>query len=1241
MNYKRIISTALLVVMLVTTVFGAMPFTSFAAHSSSSVSASVRVPEGYEEANLNAEELKAYLGETFTENPNFDPDSDEILNFLAYDFDSASEMLNYELKRGYLYYVNSAGNKFTIFVNKYTGFVYYVNNTTGQILTSNPVSVVDATSVETRELLMSQLVIKYSELSNTTNSPELTSMKWAARRSQIKVTSINNGIRVSYTLGDTSSRFLLPGAAKAEDFEETILIPALKLFEETMVRYCEEFYPDELLTFFDNDEYVAYDEYGYVNSSNKDGWIKYLQDMRSKYSSALGTKSAEYKNINGIKVGIDELLSAYALKNPQYYIDYDKTHLTTYKDMCEKYPITKEGVAIYVYTKSDLAETKRSLANKVKKYCPEYTFSTMFQQEKDCGYTAVVEKNPTFKCALEYTFNSDGSLSVCLPASSIVFDETVYAVDKISPLQFFGGADMSNDGYAFYPDGSGTVIEFEDFHSDAKTVSISLAAPIYGIDYCYSTIDSIKGISHREQVTMPIYGMVYENPASEATKQTYGVDTVTNGFFAILEEGSALATLMVDSGGTTHKYIGSYAYFTPYPSDVYDLSETLSVGSLGIYKMVSKSKYTGSYVTRYVMLTDEEVGSELYGEGNFYSSNYVGMANYYRDYLKNNGTISALENLEEDLPLYVEALGAMDITTKFLSFPVTKTIPLTTFNNVAQIYDELSKCEEFVVNKVTEYRELAAKEKNDMQKYQYEKQAERYEELIGKIENITNINFKLTGFANGGMSATYPAKLKWVKACGGKSGFKKLVAKAEAASAEEGVNFSIFPEFDFMYIHKTAAFDGISDKNASVMVDNRYASKQIYNSVSQEFESFFTLLVSPDSLAKLYSKFSKRYNGYGNKNISVSTLGSNLNSNFDKKNPINREEAMGMVSDLLDTIANKNGYSVMLESGNIYSVGYADHILGAPIDSSHHRYTSYTVPFAALVLHSYVNYTGEPINYSGSPAYDRLRAIESGAALYYIVCFQNTSYMKDDEDLSKYYGVDYHNWFDDIVENYMILNSVIGDLQGHEIVDHKVLLAEREIEEQEMQQSYIRLQNEIIEFLDSQFTRSVDAALESLRGNPENYDKRVRMLIDVDDLMIRFADILNLSVEELKERPSANEPSFYEKVTAIAESYEAYYNGAEDASNNVDVEFGGADFEYGTDEYKTKYSYITDSSALDKDYVYTDYTIDNGNVTMVTYKKGTSVVRFILNYNSYKVTVKLSDSESYTIDAYGWQRIDG
>ncbi|MBE6644086.1 MAG: hypothetical protein E7612_01750 [Ruminococcaceae bacterium] len=1238
MNYKRILSAALLVVMIFTSVFAAIPFTSYAAYSESSASASSKVPEGYTEANLNSAELEEYLKEIHGSNASFDENSDELISLLSYNFSSASAMLNYELKRGYLYYANSAGNDYSIFINKYTGFMYYVNNVTGQILTSNPISLNSAASAGDKEVLMSQIIIKYSELANTTVTRELNSMKWAARRSQIQVTSISNGLRVNYTIGDTTARFLLPGMVIAEDFESTILKPLINSFESAMKEYCADALPDEDFTFFGNENYET-EAYGYVNNSDKNGWIKYLSDMKKLYERVYtNTSSAEYKYLNTFRAEIDSLLSAYTIKNPKRYSDTSKPSNQKFLEaMYEDYPITKTGAAVYVYTASSLVETKRDISNKIKKNCPDYTYSLMFEQESACGYVSEVEQKPVFRCALEYTFNSDGSLSVRLPASSIVFDESVYTVEMITPLQFFGGADMKNDGYVFYPDGSGTIVEFNDFYNDARNISIELASPIYGIDYAYSKIDSIKGISHREQVTMPVFGVVNDVKASEATKQIYGKETVRNGYFAILEEGSALATLVARSGGVSHSFMGAHAYYTPYPSDIYDLSETLSVGSLGVYKMLSKSKYTGSYVTRYVMLTDEELGNETYGENAFYASDYVGMATYYRDYLKGNGVLTALENLNEDIPLYIEVLGAMDITSKFLSFPVTETIPLTTFDNVAQIYEELSKCEEFVVNKVSEYLELAAKEENEMQKYQYEKQAERYQELVGQIQNITNINFKLTGFSNGGMSSTYPAKVKWVKACGGKSDFKKLLNTAKTASEAENANFSIYPEFDFMYINRTASFDGISNDQASVMVDNRYASKQIYNSVKQEFESFFTLVVSPDALAKLYSKFNKKYSGYDNKNISVSTLGSDLNSNFDKKNSINRDEAREMVEDVLDTMVNENGYNLMMDKGNIYAIEYATHILNAPIDSSHHRYTSYTVPFTAFILHSYVNYTGEPINYSGSPAYDMLRAIESGAALYYIVCFQNTSYMKDDENLSSYYGVDYQNWFDNIVENYIVLNTELKDLQSHEIVDHKILIAEREIEASEMQINYIKLQKEILEFLDSQLLNTVDAKLAELKGDAANYEKRIKFTVDVDALMSTFADILNLSVEELSVRPAVNEKSFAEQVAELVAEYTDYYSGAELAVNNVELKFG--EFEYGTENYMTKYSYITDSTTFDSDYVYTEYTVDNGNVTMVTYQKGDSVVRFILNYNSYKVTIKLSATESYTIDAYGWKRI--
>ncbi len=1234
MNYKRIISTALLVVMIFTTIFAAVPFTAFAAHSDSSISAGARVPEGYDEADLNAEEFNLYLGESITA----DPDGN-IVNFFAYDFSSASEMLNYELKMGYLYYANSAGNDYTIYVNKYTGFMYYMNNHTGQILTSNPTSLSSAASMADKELLMSQVVVKYTELANTTNTRELTSAKWAARRSQIQVMSISNGIRVNYTIGDTTSRFLLPGMVKADQFESTIMIPMLKSFEELMEKYCRDALPDENFSFFENDNYETYKD-GCINGDDDSGWVAYLTDMQGLYRKAIKDSiSPEYQHLNKAKAAIDLVLDNYTLKNPERFLSNPDRYKNLLETMYKDYPITKNGVAVYVYNGGALTETKRDISNKIKANCPDYTYSMMYQQEADAGYSAEIEKNPVFRCSLEYTFNSDGSLSVRLPASSITFDETIYAVEKITPLQFFGGSSMRNDGYVFYPDGSGAVIDFKDFYNESKNIGIELAAPIYGLDYCYSQIDTIKGIDHREQITMPVFGVVNEVKSSEITKNRFHKETVRNGYFAIIEEGASLANLMVKSGGSTHEYIGAYAYYTPFPSDVYDLSETLSVGSLGIYKMVSKSKYTGSYVTRYVMLSDDEVGEKVYGENSYYASDYVGMASYYRDYLKNNGVIAALENLNDTLPIYIEVLGAMDITSKFLSFPVTETIPLTTFDNVAQIYEELSKCEEFIGTKVKEFTELAAKEENEIHKYQYEKQAERYEELIGKIKNITNINFKLTGFANGGMNSTYPAKLKWVKACGGKSGFKKLLSTASAASAAEGANFSLFPEFDFMYIENTAPFDGISTDEASVMVDNRYASKQFYNAIMQEFESFFTLVVSPDSLANLYSKFNKKYVTYGNTNISVSTLGSNLNSNFDKENPINREEARVMVEGVLDTMANKNGYGVMVDTGNIYAVEYASHILNAPIESSHHRYTSYSIPFTALVLHSYVNYTGEPINYSGSPAYERLKAIENGAALYYIVCFQNASFMKDDQKLSDYYGIDYHNWYDNIVENYKILDDAIGALQSYEIVDHKVLLAERQIEEKEMKLNYIHLQDEILDFLSKQIVDSIDKTLESLKGNAANYDKRIKLSVDVDALMNTFAEILNLTVEEMKTRSSENEPSFFEKVSLLVNEYVEYYNGAELEENNVAVNF--SEFEYGTGDYVTKYSYITDSCALDKDYVYTDYTIDNGNVIMVTYKKGDSTVKFVLNYNNYQVTVRLSETESYTIDAYGFQKIEG
>lgn len=1225
MKLKRILSTVLTVVMIFTTLAAVMPRKASAAYIGSA--SNVGVPEGIEEANLNKEELQEYIKE-----------------YLLYDFNSADEMLNYELNKGYLYavkssdYKNSAISQYTLYINKYTGFVYYKNNFTGQILTSNPInpgykigsSVSPAISENDRKELMSQIVISFFETANTRNEPVYTSYDWAASRGQISVVPIANGFRVNYTLGDTTLRFLLPGMITASEFDSTILKPSLDGFAALLDEYCSELYPDVEFSFFENEDYMPYVN-GYINSKDAiEGVPAYFMGMAQYFAHLNRTNKPVYEQIRSYMADIQKLLSYYVLQDPTDLIDSEKEKdQQKLQDMYKDYPITKKGIAVYVfYSNAETDETlnahKRGASNIIQKYCPDYTFAMMYEDEEECGYVDKSPQKPVFRCALEYTFNIDGSLSVRLPASSITFDESVYTLSYIQPLQYFGCGNMINEGYIFYPDGSGTVIEFDDFYNEPadKKIKLNFTSQIYGYDYCYSKITG----AHREQITMPVYGLVNKVNANTASKNILGgSESVTNGFFAIIEEGSSLATLGFKSGGTSHRFATAYASYNPYPSDELDLSDTISVGSLGKYVIVSDSKYTGSYVTRYVMLTDEKIGNVVYGEDSFYKSNYVGMATYYRDYLKNAGVLEALEVVNEDLPLYIEVLGAMDITDKFLTFPITKTIPLTTFGNVATIYDELSKCDEYIEKKTQEYLELAEKQKDEAQKYHYQQLAKQYSELEGVVENIKNINFKLTGFANGGMESTYPTKIRWEKAVGGKSGYKKLVATANKVSEEKGYNFSVYPEFDFMYVSNTGWFDGISTKdNTSKMVDNRYASKQIYNSVLQEYESFFTLLINADSLDKLYSKFNKKFSKYANDKLSISTLGSDLNSNFDSENPFNRDQSMLAVQDLLNRIANEDEYEIMLDKGNSYALEYATHILNMSIDSSHLRYSSYTVPFTAIVLHSYVNYTGTPINYSGSPDYDLLRAIENGASIYYILCYQNTSHMKDDDNLNKYYGVDYQNWYGDILTNYKYLNDAIGGLQKYEIVDHAVLLAERVIDENEEKVNFARLQDEIVEMLDYQILVAIDSAYVQLRSDAANFGKRLKVDVTEENraaLMNQFAGILNVDAAELENT------KFAESIDAVIAKYENEYNGAANEADTYTINFSEI-------EYKSKYTYITDSYARDEDYVYTDYTSDNGNVVLVTYKNGNHTVNFVINYNNYPVVVRLDDEHIYELGKY-------
>ena len=204
MKLNKILSTALVLVMLFAAVSVVIPATEAEAAYSPSTSVS--------EATMTLDEIKTYISTVY----------------LKYNFNTAEEMLKYELDAGYLDYSTSADGLYTIYVNRYTGFLYYRNNFSGQILTSNPTNPgYGNLTTNVAEDIMSQLSIKMYETSVSSNQFNYNSVHWGSMYGQIGVTEIAGGLRVNYTLGDTSTRYLLPGFITAEDFTKDIIGPML------------------------------------------------------------------------------------------------------------------------------------------------------------------------------------------------------------------------------------------------------------------------------------------------------------------------------------------------------------------------------------------------------------------------------------------------------------------------------------------------------------------------------------------------------------------------------------------------------------------------------------------------------------------------------------------------------------------------------------------------------------------------------------------------------------------------------------------------------------------------------------------------------------------------------------------------------------------------------------------------------------------------------------------------------
>lgn len=797
-------------------------------------------------------------------------------------------------------------------------------------------------------------------------------------------------------------------------------------------------------------------------------------------------------------------------------------------EMQAKFPITLE-MAVYVCDPEIKARELRELESIIKSFCPEYTYEELDYDHDLTNYTGDDAAPPRFRMSLEYTLNDDG-LQVRLPANGLSFDESAYQFQEVTMLPFFGAGSNEYTGYSVMPDGSGALIRFEEFAGKP----VNIAGQMYGSDYAYHEITG----AHAEAMRMPYFGVVtnYDKELVKATETTPAEGLFySNGFLAIITEGDSLASLMAVCGGTLHPYNTVYAKFTPRPSDEYNLADSISVSGNATWTVTSKRKYTDSYRIQYIFMKDETLAEEN-GLKDYYEADWTGMATAYRDYLIEKGDLTKLENTQENIPLFIETFGSIETTERVLTFPVEVDTPLTTFEDIKTMHAELTEL------------------------------------------GVGNINFKLNGYANGGLDATVPYRLEWTKIVGGDDGFKDLAKYA----ADNG--FNVYPDFDFAYIRQQEVFDGISMKKHAVRtIDDRYTSRRAYDAATQSFDRSFAIAISPSVFEYLYDKFGPTYLEYGNDAISVSTLGTDLNSDFDEDEPYHREDGKQFTLELLERL-DADYESVMIEGGNAYAVKYADVILNTSLTSSKYVKASESIPFLGMVYHGSKVFTGSATNMEGDINEAILHAIENGASMYFILSYQNTSELKEDFQLSKYYSVSYDIWKNDIATYYNTLNDAIKDLQTSYIVDHEFLDGERIPDADELEADKLA-EEEVAALLAEEEAAALEAEERAAR------------------LEARLAAQAGEVVEEPAEEPAAEE--------APAEG--------EETAENVN-EFGEEEIVEEEEEYVVPDKYKTVS----------------GSVVRVEYEGG---VNFILNYNSYAITVEY-DGQEYEIAALGFVRID-
>ncbi|MDI9500007.1 MAG: DUF5696 domain-containing protein [Bacillota bacterium] len=615
------------------------------------------------------------------------------------------------------------------------------------------------------------------------------------------------------------------------------------------------------------------------------------------------------------------------------------------QDMLKDFPTAENG-DLYVLGDNIRDFMKESLQEIV--ISSGYTLEDMNEDHEANNVPVAEENKERFIIPLEYTLEED-NLVVRVPTDEIEYNADSYPIYTMSLLEFFGAAGTDESGYILVPDGSGSLI----YLNNKKFNTQAYAIDVYGYD---ESIPIPERTSTIEQAYLPVYGMKRGD----------------NAFFAIIESGDALSRVWADISGRLNSYNTVYSSFILVQNDVLDIGDFSGNNTIMVYQ---PRVFKGDIKVRYKFLKGED-------------ANYAGMAAYYRSYLEKLGMTR--EKPRENIPFFLEVIGAIDKVKPILGIPVKTVEPLTTYEQAMEIIDEL----------------------NDA--------------------GISEIVLKYTGWANGGIDHTIPKSLKLMRKLGGSKGFKKL------QSFLDGKGIEYFPELGFILNYR----DKLLDSFIPLLHASRYITKEVASvfrfnlATNMPYRAMGTFyVISPTRIPSIVDGMIKSLKKLSVPGISLRDAAMKVNSDFKESKLVDRQQARVIVEDQIKKIRD-SGLSIMAKGGNAYALPYTDYILNIPEDSNQFFLTDESIPFFQMVVRGYITYAGTPINMASDYRKAFLKSIETGSGIYFSFIYEENSLVKQTY-FDHYYSNEYRLWMDEARRFYHRANEALADVQGQTIKDHE------------------------------------------------------------------------------------------------------------------------------------------------------------------------------------------------------------